>query len=525
MKTLYTNAVIHTMEDPNDVHHSMTVEDGIITAFDGDKTGHKRVVDLQGLHVFPALIDAHVHMMETIALSGVGVTLCRIENNRIEPHDLAGIGQMIRAHAATQKPDSLLVYSNHVSATMTEKRLPNRFELDEWTNNQRVWVLNIDGHSSSCSTALLAALNLSKAAPDGILTGHVHDANLSFISDYLAKSITPSLLAGGIADFCNTCAAFGIGTVCALVGNNASKKDTITALIAYLAQRFPLDIRLFPQYKDEKKLQTVLPRMGKKRIGGCLTWELDGSIGSRNAAFARPYKDGTQVPLYYETEVVKNLVDDYAGRGFFMTIHAIGELAIEQLVGVYEQAPGTHRIDHCEFPSPEILPRIYALKPFVTIQPGYSWIDKRYLLGYARFLDDDILQQQVPLKAFEDNGVVLCGSSDAPVQTVDPYLQMRGMREFYVEEQSLSAFEALKTYTVNGGIMLGEKIGLLRPGYEASFFTTDCDLLSIEPNGLENVRAESLYLRGKRFKPLSGGLGTLIRLALSPARIFNKKLL
>ena len=47
------------------------------------------------------------------------------------------------------------------------------------------------------------------------------------------------------------------------------------------------------------------------------------------------------------------------------------------------------------------------------------------------------------------------------------------MREFYIEEQSLSAFEALATYTVNGGKMLGENIGLLRVGYKANFFATD----------------------------------------------------
>jgi len=516
MKTQFNNAVFHTMEDPCDVHHSMTVEAGIITAFDEEPSKHRSVVDLQGLHVYPALIDAHLHMMETIALSSVGVPLCSFGQNRVEPHDLAGIEEKIRTHASKQKPGSLMVFSNYISAAMTERRLPTCYELDEWTGGGRVWVLNLDGHSSSCSTALLTALNLDEVAPDGILTGHTHDANLSSISDYLASSITPAILAQGIADFCNESASFGIGTICALVGNDASEHDTVTRLIAYLAQRFPLDVRLFPQYMDEKKLNAVLRCMGKKRVGGCLTWELDGSIGSRNAAFARPYKDGTQGSLYFEDEVIAKQISKYAEKDFFVTVHAIGDLAIAQLVGILETVKGTHRIDHCEFPSKEIRPRIYALKPFVTIQPGYAWIDKRYMHGYEHFLDEDIVQQQIPLKDFAEHEVLLCGSSDAPVQSVDPFLQMRGMREFYVEEQSLSAFEALKSYTANGGLMLGEKKGLLCPGYEASFFTTERDLLTIEPSGLENMRAESLYLRGKRYKPLSRSLATLAQMALSP---------
>ncbi|MCL2757012.1 MAG: amidohydrolase family protein [Coriobacteriia bacterium] len=525
MKTLYTNAIFHTMEDPHDIHHSMTVEDGLITAFDEESDTRCRTIDLNGVHVYPAMIDAHLHMMSAIALSSLGVPLCRFENNGVEPHDLNGIGEMIRAHAANQKPGSLMVFNTYISSAINERRLPTRHELDEWTNGARVWVLNIDGHSSSASTALLTALGLAEVAPDGIFSGSAHDANMGTISDYLASSITPKNLASGVADFCNECASFGIGTVCAMEGTDDSTNDSLTGLIAFLAQGFPLDVRLFPQYMDEAKLKRVLPRMAEKRVGGCMKWELDGSIGSRTAAFARPYKDGSQTPLYFEHDVIAKTVEGFAQRGFFISVHAIGELAIDQIVGILEGVAGRHRIDHCEFPSPDILSRIYELKPFVTVQPGYSWIDKRYMHGYERFLDDAMLMQQVPLKDFAANDVPLCGSSDAPVQSVDPYLQMRGMREFYVEDQSLSAFEALKSYTVNGGLMLGENKGLLRQGYEASFFTTTSDLLAIEPSGLENVRATSLYLKGKRHKPLSRGLWTLIRVALSPSRILKPKLL
>ncbi|MCL2889025.1 MAG: amidohydrolase family protein, partial [Eggerthellaceae bacterium] len=430
MKTLFNNAVFHTMEGPEDTHHSMTVENGIIIAFDEEESRNCRVVDLQGRHAYPALIDAHLHLMETVALSSLGVVLCRLENNSVVPGDLAGIGEKIREHAAKQKPGSLMVFSNYVSAAILEHRLPTNEELDLWANGAPVWVLNIDGHSSSCSTALLTALGLAEIAPDGILVGLAHESNLGLISDYLSSSVTAGILARGIADFCNECASFGIGTVCALEGSDDGKTDRITKLMAFLAQGFPLDVRLFPQYMDEKKLAALLPRMGKKRVGGCMKWELDGSIGSRSAAFGRPYKDGTKGSLYFEQETIEQAVGNFANKDFFISVHAIGELAIEQLVGIFEKVPGTHRIDHCEFPSPEVLPRIYALKPYITVQPGYAWVDKRYLHGYARFLDDELLAQQVPLKDLMDHNVVLCGGSDSPVQKVDPYLQMRGMREF-----------------------------------------------------------------------------------------------
>lgn len=533
MKTLFTNAAFHTMENPDDTRNSMLVEDGVIAAFDlsadDPRAKDAETIDLQGAHVYPALIDAHLHLLEAVALSGISTQLCTVENGRIEPHNLAGIEGKIREHAARTKPGDLMVCSNYITLSMGEGRLPTRFELDEWTNNGRCWVMNIDGHSGAFSTALLEEIGLADEAPDGILAGPVHDANLGKITSVVSSAVGPRLLGDGIADFCDTCAHFGIGTVCAMDGTDDSERDVLVELMAFLAQRFAIDVRLFPQYMDEEKLLRVLPRMRRKRVGGCMKWELDGAIGSQSAAFDRPYENGVQAPTYFTDEFIDGKIADLISRGFVVSAHAIGETAIRQLTDAFEKAdchlertpddtmPNfmRYRIDHCEFPAPDTLERIYELKPSVTIQPGYSWMDKRFMGGYERMLDKNMIDQQIPLRDFADAGVVLCGSSDAPVQTVDPFLQMRGMREFYVEEQSLSAYEALATYTVNGGKMLGENIGLLREGYQANFFATSEDLLSIEPAGLEGMHARCLFMRGKRYTPRRRGAAALIQLLAS----------
>lgn len=507
------------MESETDTRHSMTVEDGVITGFDGSAEAEGgQTVDLAGAHVFPALIDAHLHMLDSIALASMGEPLCEIVHGGVEPHDLAGVERKIRSLASDAKPGSLLIFSNYVSAAMDEGRLPTRYELDAWAGGAQVWIINIDGHSGSCSSALLEALGLEGIAPDGIFTGPAHDANLGAFTGHLASSITPAALAHGIAHFCNECAEFGIGTVCALEGTDDGERDRITELIAFLAQRFPLDVRLFPQYMDQTKLHAVLPRMAANRIGGCMKWELDGSVGSRTAAFCEPYADGSQGSLYFDTDELSRTIEGFASRGFMVSAHAIGDAAVDQLTGIFERVPGRHRIDHCEFPSESAARRICELKPFVTVQPGYAWIDKRYLHGYERYLNESQIARQIPLARFARAGVPLCGSSDAPVQSVDPFLQMRGMREFYIEEQSLSAYEALSTYTVNGAAMLGEKKGLLREGYEASFFTCAENLLDIEPASLEGMRAQSMWLHGKRYKPLPDGLGALVRLLATKPR-------
>lgn len=519
MKTIFENATFCTMESEADTYASMTVEDGVIVGFDeAAATSNARRVDLGGMHVFPALIDAHLHLLDSIILASMGEPLCELVDGGVGPHNLAGVEQKIRALAAHAKPSSLLIFSNYIAAAMDEGRLPNRHELDAWGNGARMWVLNIDGHSSACSTSLLEALKFVDIAPDGILAGPAHDANLGAFTDHLATSITPRALAHGIAHFCNECARFGIGTVCALEGTDDSERDRMAELTAFIAQRFPIDVRLFPQYMDERKLEAVRGRMGAARVGGCMKWELDGSAGSRTAAFSHPYLDGSQGALYFDTSELANTIEGFADCGFMVSAHAIGDAAIDQLVDIFERVPGRHRIDHCEFPSPRAVDRICNLKPFVTVQPGYAWIDNRFLHGYERYLDASQIASQVPLARFAQADVPLCGSSDSPVQSVDPFLQMRGMREFYVEEQSLSAYEALKTYTVNGGEMLGERKGLLRKDWEASFFTCAENLLDVKPANLDGMHAHELWLHGTRYRPLPDGLGVFARLLTTKPR-------
>ncbi len=513
MRTVFENGVFHTLEGEGATGRSLVVEDGVIAAIDGGARGGDRVVDMGGAHVYPALIDAHLHLMEAIALASVGEPVCVLADGRVEPHDLAGVEARVRAVAgrAGARPGRLLILSGYVSAAVDEGRLPDRRELDAWANGADVWVMNIDGHSGSCSSSLLEKLGLGAVAPDGVFSGEAHDANLGKLTAHLASRLTPAALARGIARFCNECAGFGIGTVCALEGTDDVERDVVGELAAFLAQRLPIDVRLFPQYLDERKLARVRPRMAAARVGGCMAWETDGSVGSRTAAFSRPYRDGTRGSLYFDTAELADAVGRLAGQGYQVTAHAIGDAAIDQLVGVLDGVPGRHRIDHFEFPSADAVAWACDRRPFITVQPGYAWVDARFLHGYERFLDEEQVGSQVPLARLVRAGVPVCGSSDAPVQSVDPFLQMRGMREFAVPGQSLTGFEALRTYTASGGEMLGERKGLLREGWEASFFACDVDLEACEPAALEGCCARGLWLRGRPYRPLPEGLGALAR--------------
>ena len=152
----------------------------------------------------------------------------------------------------------------------------------------------------------------------------------------------------------------------------------------------------------------------------------------------------------------------------------------------------------------------------ITVQPGFSWLDKRYLKSYEQYLLPEKIAQQVPLRELYEAGVCLCGSSDSPVQSIDPFAQMLGMTEFYLPDQALTPYQALRTYTVNPAQMLGEETewGTLEEGKRADFMVLKKDFLAAEGAEAGAFCAEYTVKDGRRLTPKRGTAAELAGLCL-----------
>ena len=528
-QTLFTNAHIHTGRTEAEVFSAMLVEKGLIRALysaeeAADYAGKAKVVDLQGRHVYPCLIDAHVHMLLTIAVMAMGFNLCQITAGGVEPHTMKGVEERLRNYVSGQKPDAVIACNNYIMTAIDEHRMPSREELDEWGGGRPVVIYNIDGHSTSLSTKMLELVGISPVGHSGILQGEENERAQGRIIDTVSSMITLPVLAKGIAEFQNTCASYGISVVGALEGNGDSPRDPTTRLIAGLARRFDVGVRLYLQYVDLERVRPYRKWMSRPRVGGCGDWEMDGSAGSHIAAFPLPFSDnGKTAPCYYTQDFVDRLVSDADKAGYQMASHAIGESAVERILHALEQcqSPRMHRIEHCEFISDECFRTLCKAKYAVMMQPGYSWIDKRYLHTYKQYLPAEILQK-MRLKSLVDAGVCVCGSSDSPVQDMDPYLQMLGMVQFYHEEESLSPYQAFRCYTANAAKSIEEEAvrGTLEVGKAADFFTADRDFFTLSPREIVDFRPIETWYGGKKYRRKKGTVPELLAMLLrKPGKI------
>ena len=104
-KILFCDGIFHSGKSEYDTFAYMTVENGIITG-----TYHKRPagkyteeISLGGQHVYPCLIDGHIHMLFTIAAMAMGFNICEITDEGVVPSDIRGVEKKIRSYAASQK--------------------------------------------------------------------------------------------------------------------------------------------------------------------------------------------------------------------------------------------------------------------------------------------------------------------------------------------------------------------------------------------------------------------------------------
>lgn len=519
-RILYTDGIIHTMESETAVASSMLVEDGRILELDVDESTCKgaKKISLHNRHVYPCLIDGHVHLLYTVILSAAGFSICEIRDGRVVPENLAGIEKRLREFTQGKPKDAIITGNGYIMTGIAEHRLPNRRELDEWCGGRPTVIYTIDGHASALSTSMMKHLGMDPEGSDGILSGEAHERVQGRITDIIAAGVTPLVLAQGIANFHNTCAKYGISMVGALEGNGDSDKDPTTRLITMLARHFDVGVKFYYQYRDTAKAEPLSRYQKEKRIGGCGDWEMDGSIGAHSAAFSHPYKDtGKQSAPYYSQEEADEMVRCADEAGYQIGSHAIGDLAVERLTRALCHAGNgrKHRVEHCEFASEESI-RCIAQHGFaVMAQPGYSWIDQRFLHTYDRYLTEETLQM-MHFKTFIDQGICICGSSDSPVQSMDPWLQMLGMTEFYRQEESVSPYEALRCYTVNPAIAMEEEKerGRLLCGMRADFFTSDQDLFTLSPEELGSFRPEQTFYAGKKARVWKGTVAELLQMLL-----------
>ncbi|WP_337844770.1 amidohydrolase family protein [Thermus sp.] len=151
----------------------------------------------------------------------------------------------------------------------------------------------------------------------------------------------------------------------------------------------------------------------------------DGGLSGASAAVSRPYREvGGKGVLRLSAEELFELALPAHEKGFFVATHAIGDVAILEILRAYHRLyqarplPVRHRLEHFGLPGPKALGLARALGVWVVPQPIFL---EELRENFLRYLPEEFLPQCYPLARMAQAGLFLAFSSDAPVvQEVSP---------------------------------------------------------------------------------------------------------
>jgi predicted amidohydrolase YtcJ len=437
-------------------------------------TGTDRV-DLHGRLIIPGLSDLHMHLAAT-ARNREGIELRGARS-------LSEIGDRVQAGMA-RTPSGPLVGFGWDQENLAEGRYPNRDDLDRVAPERPVILFRVCGHAAVLNSAALDLIGLADRLEDppggrygrdasGRIDGVLFDAALAGLDRIEAEWTREN--AAALGRTLEYAASVGLTTIAPVL---ASPEEVVAVDELCREGTLPVSVRF---YLDLNRISEIdrLPTTGRTdwRLTGVKAI-LDGSLGARTAWLEEPYADArgiTGFPLWEEGRLMGAL-SRARQRDLAPALHAIGDRTLRWILELLRTVPPfpSLRVEHASLVPPSLLPLLDVVRPDLVVQPHFVvtdwWTPARLGTERARWA--------YAWRTLWDRGLRLGGSSDSPVEPLDPWTGLRAAvqrapaTDFgrLTAGERLAPVESFQMYTRNAGPILGEpRLGTLEPGAPGDF--------------------------------------------------------
>lgn len=518
--TVFTNADFISCEENNRSFSTMVVDKGRIV-YTGDEIPSRyskaKKVDLGGKCVVPAFADTHIHF-ESYALF----------MSTLDVRDAVNFDDMRRMaqdYFKVNPKAKFLPAFGCTAHTVEEKRLPERKDLDKMTNVPFM-IVKYDGHAGVANSAFIDSLpeEVKKDPGFNAETGWMYQNAFYSGVNYMTSKVSPLKVLKSLANASDSMARQGIALIHNVEGVGY-KNDVDIDTIKFVARGLPQAFRIFFQTTEaDKVVKRKLPR-----IGGCFRLALDGCFGSEDAALSRPYENNPDNKgfLLYTQEEVNDFCIKANRLGLQISMHAIGDIAVDQALTAYETAlkdfprkDHRHIIIHADLIPEEMQERAAKLGICIAAQPVFLYW-KHEPAEYLERILGDRANEMIPLKSMIDKGIIVSAGSDAPCTIPDPISSIHFCCNHPNREQSVNALDALRMHTSWAAYMSFDENerGALKQGLIADFVVLSENPLKIPSDQIKRIKVEDTYFAGEKYKRnVSGPFSLICRSLVRKAR-------
>jgi predicted amidohydrolase YtcJ len=475
-------------------------------------------VPLKGQFVMPGFNDAHVH------LGGAAADLLAVPLTGVPSVD--ELQKLVAAAVAQHKVGEWITGGGWDHTLWSEKRFPNRQQLDAVAPKNPVILTHISGHVAVANSLALKSGEIDKTTPNPP-GGEIEHDGLGEPTGMLKEHAAMSLVTVRIPDPPVEVRRHGIQLVLENVAKNG-----VTSVQDYSDWE---DFKVYRQLKEDGKLTvritewlpfgTPLNDLQNLRAQGGTTdpWLktgalkafTDGAMGPRTAAMFEPYADdpSTSGILTDDPEKLRAMAIARDKAGFQLAFHAIGDRANRIALDVFEavaRANGPRdrrdRIEHAQVVAPEDFLRFAKLNVIASMQPSHQttdmhWAEER--IGRER------IKGAYAWATMLKDGVRLAFGTDYDVEPISPFRGLYacvtrerpegGPKNGWEPHEKISLAECIRAYTSGSAYAQFEegKKGELKQGEYADFIVLSNDLTKIPPSQYTQTRVLRTVVGGR----------------------------
>jgi predicted amidohydrolase YtcJ len=475
----------------------------------------ERRIEARGRMVVPGFIDSHLHFLEG------GLRLRQVALREAASRE--AFVARLREYAARVPAGSWITGGDWDHENWGGKP-PHREWIDPVTPEHPVWINRLDGHMGLANSLALKLAGISRATADveggtivrdasGEPTGLLKDNAMALVRKVIPAPRTEELQSALEAAMRHV-AACGITSV----HHMGNWRDIEIFRRARQAGKLKTRIYAAVPLADWERLRDEVRAKGRGdewlRIGG-LKGFVDGSLGSRTAAFLAPYADapGDKGLLVNPPERLFEWIAGADKAGLHVMVHAIGDRANRLLLDIFERVRATggrrdrrFRIEHAQHLAPADVPRFGKLGVIASVQPYHLIDDGRWAeraVGRGRVADC------YPFRRLLDTGATLAFGSDwfvappSPLEGIYAAVTRRTLDEAHPQgwapEEKITVEEALAAYTHAGARASFEEDlkGSIAAGRVADLVVLERDLTRMPAQEIRQVAVGLTVVAGE----------------------------
>jgi len=541
-----TGGNVITVDAQDRITQAVAIRDGRIVGVGSDEEIRGFVgpgtalLDMEGRTVTPGLLDAHAHFWSSGAdrLYVLDLSYPNVESVRdvvaAVAEQVAGleVGGWVRGNGWDE-------------GKLEELRYVYAADLDAVSPENPVWLSHTMGHYGVANTLALEMAGITAATPDppggtidrgpdGAPTGVLKESAQGMVSR-LIPPFTEEQTREGIREL-----ARAFNQECMTGVKDLGLNDGAWTAYQAIRDEGSLNLRVFGLWSGGRSLEATreiiqqiqsetkpyLSTGDDQLIRGGVKLYIDGSGGARTAWLYDDWNrdfhgvdEGNKGYPVVDPEMLREQIRMYHDAGIHVSVHAIGDRAIDWVVDSYwlalEANPTAglrHGIIHANIPTAHALDRMAEMQArfdaaYPEPQANFTWwIGDTYAgnFGPGRAL------RLNPFRTYLENGIRWAGGSDYPVTPFparygiwasmarEPLLGVYGDHPYGTAE-SVDVRPALRSFTVWAAhqMFLEDKVGSIEVGKYADLAVWDRDPYTVDMASVQDMRCEMTLFQGR----------------------------